>query len=373
MEFLLAIGAFMAFFLAWLLSIKKNRGRADAALSVIFLVNGITILLGFLEIVNRKAGYPFAFILHTSTPPILLHGPLMWLYVSLLTKPQFKFRVIQLLHLLPFAIILLMFVLKNYVLPADQRIMEEQTEAFRQQLMFPVVTSIIFISTQGYYWYSWLQLRRYREALKQYFGNLEHKDPVWLRYLLIGAIVFYAIISLLYIADYLLKLMPYGSLQTTGYAFAAVYTLYLGYYGFKQGDVFTQSKVEIALDDLVDKKQESVEPAQEEIAELQQLMDREKLHTDPELTLAQLARAAGLTPVRLSSLLNQQMGMNFFEFVNRLRVEEFKQQALSDGGKKLNLMGIAYNSGFNSKPTFNRVFRSYTGKTPSEWLAEQQK
>ena len=373
MEFLLAIGAFMAFFLAWLLSIKKGRGKADAALSVIFLVNGITILLGFLEIVNRKASYPFAFILHTSTPPILLHGPLMWLYVSLLTKPLFKLRLVHLWHLLPFVLVLSMFIIKNYTLPAPQRIEEEQTEAFRQKLMFPMVSTLIFLSTQGYYWNSWLQLRRHREALKRYFGNLEHKDPIWLRYLLVGAITFYAIISLLYLADYWFTLMPYGSLQVIGYGFAAIYTIYLGYFGFKQGDVFTQAKVEIALDTLTEKNKDFAESYQEEVFELQSFMASKKLYTDPELTLAQLARAVGTTPVRLSLLLNQHMGMNFFEFVNRLRVEEFKQQALSEEGKKLNLMGIAYNSGFNSKPTFNRVFRSYTGKTPSEWLAEQQK
>lgn len=79
MKFLLVIGAFVAFFLTWLLSIKKDHSRADAALLVLFLVNGITLLLGFLEIVNRKAIYPFAIIILTSVPLISLHGPLMWL------------------------------------------------------------------------------------------------------------------------------------------------------------------------------------------------------------------------------------------------------------------------------------------------------
>ncbi|HMM11959.1 MAG TPA: helix-turn-helix transcriptional regulator [Bacteroidales bacterium] len=373
MEFLLAIGAFMAFFLAWLLHIKKDKSKADYALSLLFLVNGLTILLGFLEIINRKAGYPFAFILHTSTPPILLHGPLMWLYVSYLTRPKFRPKPVHLLHLLPFALVLMLFVFKNYMLPAEQRIAQEDSEAFRQQLMFPIVVLMIFASTQSYYWFSWVQLRRHRKALERYFGNLDQKDPLWLRHLLIGAVIFYAAISLLYITDYLFNLMPYGSLQITGYLFAAVYTIYLGYHGFRQGDVFTQANVEVALETLVGETPGEPAPEQKEVLALQSLMDREKPYTNPELTLAQLARAAGMTPARLSALLNRQLGMNFFEFVNRQRVEEFMLQSQTEEGRKFSLMGIAYNCGFNSKPTFNRVFRSLTGKTPSEWLAEQKK
>ncbi|MBK9292656.1 MAG: helix-turn-helix transcriptional regulator [Bacteroidetes bacterium] len=372
MEFFLAIGAFMAFFLAWLLQIKKDRSRADSALSVVFLVNGITILLGLLEVVNREAGYPFAFILHTSTPPILLHGPLMWQYVRLLTHPQSKLKPMHLLHLLPFVLVLVLFVAKNYVLPAEQRIAQEQTEAFRQQLMFPVVVAMIFASTQAYYWYCLFQLRRHRATLERYYGNLEGKDPAWLRQMLIAAIVFYALISLLYVADYLFNLMPYGSLQATGYLFAAVYTIYLGWFGFRQGDVFTRNKPEVDLDSLNESATATPSPEQGEVAALLRLMETKKPHTDPELTLAQLARMVGQPPQRLSGLLNQQMGMNFFEFVNRWRVDEFKQQALTEEGKKLSLIGIAYNCGFNSKPTFNRVFKSFTGKTPSEWLAEQK-
>jgi len=375
MEFLLAIGAFMAFFLAWLLSIKKGHSRADSALSAVFLVNGITILLGFLEVVNRKAGYPFAFILHTSTPPILLHGPLMWLYVQLLTKPHLRLKPVHLLHVLPFLLVLLLFTYRNYMLPAEQRIASEMSEAFRQDLMFPVVVMLILASTQSYYWHGWFQLRRHRKALERYFGNLDDKDPVWLRHLLMAAVVFYAAISLLYIADYFFKLMPYGSLQTTGYLFASVYTLYLGWFGFRQGDVFTRNKPEVALESLSARSlsRAGTDQEQEEILQLRRLMETTKIYTEPELTLAQLARAAGTTPVKLSSLLNQQMGMNFFEFVNRWRVEEFKKQVLTDEGKKLSLMGVAYNCGFNSKPTFNRVFRTFTGKTPGEWLAEQKK
>ncbi len=373
MEFLLAIGAFMAFLLAWLLSIKKGHSRADTALTAVFLVNGITILLGFLEIVNRKAGYPFAFNLHTSTPPILLHGPLIWLYVQLLTKSHFRVKPVHLLHVLPFMLVLLLFTVRSYILPAEQRITDEMSEAFRQELMFPVVVMLIFASTQSYYWYGWFQLRRYRKALERYFGNLDDKDPAWLRHLLVAAVVFYAAISLLYIADYLFTLMPYGSLQSIGYLFASVYTLYMGWFGFRQGDVFTRNKPEVALESLTPSNLGRAGSEQEEVLLLSKLIETTKMYTKPELTLAQLARAAGTTPVKLSSLLNQQMGMNFFEFVNRWRVEEFKKQALTDEGKKLSLMGLAYNCGFNSKPTFNRVFWSFTGKTPSEWLADQKK
>jgi AraC-like DNA-binding protein len=373
MEFLLANGAFMAFLLARLLSIKEDHCRAHTAMSVAFLINGITILLGFLEVVNRKAGYPFAFSVHTSTPPILLYGTLMWFYASQLTRPQFGFRAVHLLQLLPFLMVTILVIAKNYMLLTEQRIAEELSEGFRQQLMFSAVVLLICASTQSYYWLSCSQLCRHRLALKHYFGNLDDKHPAWLRHQLVGVVVFDAAISQLYLADYHFKLMPYGSLLAIGYLFVFVYLMYLGWFGFRQGNVFARSKPEVALEMLIADRHEVAKPQQEEALALQKLMETTKLHTKPELTLAPLACATGTAPTRLSSLLNQRLGLNFFEYVNRWCVEKFKQLALSDEGKKMSLIGIAYSCGSNSKPTFNRVFRSTTGKTPSQWQAEQKK
>jgi len=72
----------------------------------------------------------------------------------------------------------------------------------------------------------------------------------------------------------------------------------------------------------------------------------------------------------LSYLLNDSFGVNFFNFVNRYRVDEAKRLMLSGQNKHLNLLGIAYSAGFNSKTTFNIAFKKQTGLSPSEFMKQ---
>lgn len=98
-------------------------------------------------------------------------------------------------------------------------------------------------------------------------------------------------------------------------------------------------------------------------------MTAERPYLDPDLSLADLARRLKTTPVLLSQVVNTGVGKNFNDFVNEYRVEEFKQQAQNPTNAHLSLLGIALDCGFNSKATFNRAFRKFTGTSPGEFLA----
>jgi len=93
-------------------------------------------------------------------------------------------------------------------------------------------------------------------------------------------------------------------------------------------------------------------------------------HLEPELSLPELARRLGTNETYLSRTINQGAGENFNTFVNRLRVAAAqKTLAAPDGG---DILSIAYACGFNSKATFNRVFRELTGSTPSAFRRTSQ-
>jgi AraC-like DNA-binding protein len=63
------------------------------------------------------------------------------------------------------------------------------------------------------------------------------------------------------------------------------------------------------------------------------------------------------------------MGMNFYNLVNEYRIKEVKERMKSDDYRQLTILAIAYDSGFNSKSSFNTIFKEKTGETPSEYLA----
>ncbi|HEY0653094.1 MAG TPA: helix-turn-helix domain-containing protein, partial [Chryseosolibacter sp.] len=97
----------------------------------------------------------------------------------------------------------------------------------------------------------------------------------------------------------------------------------------------------------------------------------EKLFLNATLTLTELATRARVNRSLASEAINSQSGGNFFDLVNRFRVEEFIRIAADPAKKNLSILGMAQESGFNSKGTFYATFRKITGKTPSEFLKSQ--
>jgi AraC-like DNA-binding protein len=96
------------------------------------------------------------------------------------------------------------------------------------------------------------------------------------------------------------------------------------------------------------------------------LMAAERPWLEPELTLAELAQRLRLHPAQLSKVVNLGCGQNFSDFVNRYRVEEAQRKLADPRFAHYSLVGVALESGFNSKSTFNRVFKKLTGQVPGE-------
>ncbi len=97
-------------------------------------------------------------------------------------------------------------------------------------------------------------------------------------------------------------------------------------------------------------------------------MQYEKVYLDNELSLPQLSEKMSISPQDLSYLINEACGENFFSFINRHRVEEAKRLLLSEKYDQLNILGIAYQAGFNSKTTFNTTFKKQVGLSPSDFV-----
>jgi len=117
-----------------------------------------------------------------------------------------------------------------------------------------------------------------------------------------------------------------------------------------------------------------MQPAEIDMAlkKLDQLMHQDERYLDTALTLRILAAETELHPNKLSWLLNDQVGVSFNDFVNNFRFECFKKKALDPANKNFTLLGLAFESGFNSKSTFNDYFKKKTGITPRKWLKEHQ-
>ena len=97
-------------------------------------------------------------------------------------------------------------------------------------------------------------------------------------------------------------------------------------------------------------------------------LENDKPYLDADLSLRSLANQIDIHPNQLSWLLNESLGSNFNKFINRYRVETFKKLAKDPDNAHVTILGLAYDSGFNSKSVFNAYFKKETGITPRQFL-----
>lgn len=100
--------------------------------------------------------------------------------------------------------------------------------------------------------------------------------------------------------------------------------------------------------------------------DLENLMSQHKPYLDGDLSLSDLAKRLDVNPRLLSEVINTKAKMNFYDFVNRYRVGEFKQRVGQPDAPRT-LLDLAHDCGFGSKATFNHVFKRETGLTPSQY------
>ncbi|MEO1098402.1 MAG: helix-turn-helix domain-containing protein [Bacteroidota bacterium] len=144
-------------------------------------------------------------------------------------------------------------------------------------------------------------------------------------------------------------------------------TYWIGIKGFSQMDLIKPAKNES------DTKSESAYAkltglqVKEYLFQINEIMQKEELFLEQDLDLRGLAKRVGVEANLLSYLLNQHLGKSFYQYVNTYRVEELKRRLKSVEFKRLSLLAIALDCGFNSKTSFNRIFKQHTHMTPSQY------
>jgi len=146
----------------------------------------------------------------------------------------------------------------------------------------------------------------------------------------------------------------------------------VGFYGFKQTTIFTN----LELREELPQKSTSASYERSGLSSLQvkdyhskllTLMQEKKPYLNGELTAGELAKQLGISVNHLSQVLNQEQKQNFFDFINSYRVKDVLLKMEDPGNDHLTLLAIALDSGFNSKTSFNTIFKKTTHQTPSQY------
>lgn len=209
-------------------------------------------------------------------------------------------------------------------------------------------------------------LRDYRIRSRNRYSNPDKINLNWLNRITLMQILLW-LISLL---NTILILIS-GSTEGFGpaphiifYLMMTAIILFTGYFALQHPETFNLHipyEPEPALQD----RKAAKETEKAQYRHLKEIMKRDKPYLDPDLTIDSLSGQTGLPVYLLSRLINEHGGKNFFNFVNAYRVEEVKDRLMAPGFKSAGVLSIALECGFNSKTTFNTIFKKYTGMTPS--------
>ncbi|MEM9258517.1 MAG: helix-turn-helix domain-containing protein [Bacteroidota bacterium] len=151
----------------------------------------------------------------------------------------------------------------------------------------------------------------------------------------------------------------------------ALLILFLAYYGIRQPELYQVPAP------MPTGKYAGSRLSEEDLNRLKEKLDRLMLEQKPylnrKLLKAELAELLGVSSPELARLLNENIGMNFFEYVNYFRIKEFVALARTERAQNLTLFGLAQEAGFNSKTTFNKAFRELMGSSPGAYLKSWRK
>ncbi len=376
MTTLLLIGFFMSVFLVALLLGKKNKLLVDKVLMAMFAVYALTIGGTYVELYNVHNNFPVPHLMNVNWLFLLLHGPLLWFYVKSLTLAGFKTRPAHLLHLIPFVFCSIALYFDFGQLSAAEKISVLEQETFTSNLFFKIGLLAVGVSSIGYNITALHLLRKHLRNLKNSFSNIEDKDLKWLKILVIASLVIFTLNVVLYNLNQLFPFAGYFELSGVAYAFSTFHVFYVGYFGIRQGRIFVDNDP-IAADSIAVLADNDPIAAVAEapvaspvLDHLVLVMQNEKPFLDPDLTLAKLSTMIQVKPDVLSSELNSKLSQNFFDFINKYRIEEFKTLCKSDDCRKLSILGIAFESGFNSKASFYRAFKKFEGVSPGDFMAK---
>ena len=100
---------------------------------------------------------------------------------------------------------------------------------------------------------------------------------------------------------------------------------------------------------------------------LDSYMKGQERFLDSELSITDLSTEIEIPSKTLSQVINEGYACNFFDFVNRYRVEAAKSLFENQADKKLTIQEVMYDSGFNSKSSFNTAFKKFTNQTPTQF------
>ena len=368
----LLFGVFQGFFLTLVFWFhKKGNRQAHRLLAFLLAIASFALASNLLLALELYDKVPH--LLGTFIPLAYLVGPAIFFYTKSFLEGKTGFGVRHAIHLLPFVAITV-FNTPFYLLPATRKVaLIRQLLASEVIRVSPldIVLMVVQVSLVFAYLYFSLKLMRQREQqLKGNFSDSRVLSFDWLRKLLLV----YAIFNGIHLVAFLLLGVFNSYTIQIDMSVSVVNSLMvhvIGYLALLRPAAVLGEHPETGREKY-QKSTLSSRQAQVYARRLSALMASERLYLDSNLRLSDLAERLSISSNHLSQILNQELKVSFFDFVNEYRIKDARDRLLDPRNRHLTILGIALEVGFSNKTSFNRIFKKHTGVTPSQFVKSEQ-
>lgn len=356
----LLAGAGQGLVLAGLLALAPRNVTANRALAALILALAVYMtpfIIGYAGVYDRWPWLSFA-----PFDVTLAFGPLFYWHTLALTGGSLGNR--PLMHFAPFAA---QFLAQALIFPWPLSFKNWWNSTAHEPFIDPFFTAATFVSLAAYGWLSWRRYQAYKSWLRDNRADGERFDPTWIRNALYAVAAVGVIWAGFAIANALDPTRDYFD-QFWLYVGFGVLAVYLGVEGWRNAGLAYPSMAAAPPSEAPVSSVAASATAERNWAEQGAAwageIERLELWRDPDISLASMARALGANTAYVSRALNEGLGVSFHDFVNGRRVEALKR-LLADPNETRDLMTLAFDVGFSSKASFNRVFADVAGMTPS--------
>jgi AraC-like DNA-binding protein len=335
-----------------------------------FLLLFLTIHLFLVANDRQEFFMQFPHLLHITWLVPALYGPIILIFVRRITRYSLKPKLVEWLYFVPF-LLLLIYHLPFYLQPGAEKRAYIADFALSVKDDFGLINQLVNVLHVTFFAASLWFYNLYRKKILNY-AAAEETRLLWLgNFLWINLTIVCIGVAVFYARKYNLPMVggiyPYHFLGVIFLIYWSAYKL------IRQPAIFQSEMEEGSFAEVpeVQSATEDARPVTEQHRQLandiKKLMEEEKLYRTAGLTLPDMAAKLKSNKQYVSEAINLVFGKNFYDFVNEFRLKEFTDKLESQEDQNLTLLGIASNAGFNSKATFNAVFKKHYGMTPSEY------
>lgn len=364
MEFFLLLITLQLFINLFFISRSKSGLMQDKLLKMYILIAAISVFSKFVLLVNENVPNLLVTVSSTFAFAALTH-----LYIRcVVTKKEISNKTI-LLHLLPFLFSIVLFIGEVFIIFFFPQLKNHGTVLLISSfaLYFRLVSLVVYVFADIYY--------VFKTADKRPFFSFK-TDKVLVAVFILNKVVLALIITA--------SLLDYNVFSFLAFLQNLVISSLIMYYRVflpyqhkiaEQQQLLKELIFKNKMDEVKPKYQKvgyDTEKLQAFVSTLEIYLENDRPYLDMDLTFDRLSEDTGISKHDLSYVLNQHLNTNFYQLINYKRVDYFLEHIHEIETEAKSILELAFESGFNSKSTFNKYFKLHTGTSPSDYIKNRE-